>query len=230
ATLTPPANLTLLPPSGSLDGLLQMDLVAQGADAAHPLILLGETGGSRLQTDSITLGAGMTLHWNAPSGPAVAEPQLQAAVKGGRVVIDTSQGDGFLASVLSGVHVEAGFDVTATWTLDTGLHVVGGAQLEIDLPLHLSLGPVTLPTLYLVAGAGDAGITIEISAALGLTLGPLAVSVDRLGLSGLLSFPDHGGNLGPADLALGFKPPTGLGIAIDAGVVAGGGYLQFDPA
>jgi hypothetical protein len=230
ATLTPPANLALLPPSGSLDGLLQMDLAAQGADAAQPLILLGETGGSRLQTDAITLGAGMTLHWNAPAGPAVAEPRLQAAVKGGRAVIDTSQGDGFLASVLSGVHVEAGFDVTATWTLDTGLHVVGGAQLEIDLPLHLSLGPVTLPTLYLVAGAGDAGITIEVSAALGLTLGPLAVSVDRLGMTGLLSFPDHGGNLGPADLALGFKPPTGLGIAIDAGVVAGGGYLQFDPA
>jgi hypothetical protein len=234
ATLTPPANLSLLPPTGTLDGLLQMDLVAQGADATHPIILLGETGGSRLQTDSFTFGAGVTFHWDSSSGPgqAIAEPQVQLAVKGGKVVIDTSKADGFLATVLSGIHVEGGFDLTATWAPDTGLHVTGGAQLEIDLPLHLSLGPVTLPTLYLVLGVSDSGLPIEISAALGLTLGPLQVSVDRLGLKGLLSFPGSGGgggNLGAADLSLGFKPPTGLGIAIDAGAVAGGGYIKFDP-
>ena len=131
--------------------------------------------------------------------------------------------------MLSGVHVEAGFDLTATWAPDTGIHITGGAQLEIDLPLHLSLGPITLPTLYLVAGASDTGIPIEISAALGLTLGPIQASVDRIGLKGLITFPDHGGNLGPADLAISFKPPNGLGIAIDAGVVAGGGYILFDP-
>ena len=62
-----------------------------------------------------------------------------------------------------------------------------------------------------------------------LTLGPIQASVDRIGLKGLLSFPDHGGNLGPADLAISFKPPNGLGIAIDAGVVAGGGFILFDP-
>jgi hypothetical protein len=231
ATLTPPANFSLLPPTGTLDGLLQMDLIAQGVDATHPIILLGETGGSRLQTDSFTFGAGVTFHWDTSSGPgqAIAEPQVQLAVKGGKVVIDTSNADGFLATVLSGIHVEGGFDLAATWAPDTGLHVTGGAQLEIDLPLHLSLGPVTLPTLYLVLGVSDSGLPIEISAALGLTLGPLQVSVDRLGLKGLLSFPDHGGNLGPADLSLGFKPPTGLGIAIDAGAVAGGGYIKFDP-
>ena len=37
------------------------------------------------------------------------------------------------------------------------------------------------------------------------------------------------GNLGPADLDIAFKPPTGLGLAIDASVVVGGGYLSFDP-
>jgi hypothetical protein len=232
ATLTPPASFTLLPPTGTLDGLLQMDLVAEGPDAAHPLILLGETGGSRLQTDSFTFGAGITFSWDSGSGKAIAEPQVELAVTGGKVVIDTSNADGFLATVLAGIHVEAGFDLKATWAPDTGIHVTGGAQLEIDLPLHLSLGPVTLPTLYLVSGVSDSGIPIEISAALGLTLGPLQVSVDRLGLQGLLSFPGSGGgggNLGAADLSLGFKPPTGLGIAIDAGVVAGGGYIKFDP-
>jgi hypothetical protein len=127
------------------------------------------------------------------------------------------------------VHVEAGFDFKITWAPDTGVHFEGGAQLEIDLPLHLDLGPVTLSTLYLVAGADSGGIPLEISAALGITLGPISASVDRVGVSGLLSFPDHGGNLGPADLVLKFKPPSGLGIDIDAGVIAGGGYISFDP-
>jgi hypothetical protein len=85
-----------------------------------------------------------------------------------------------------------------------------------------------LPTLYLVGGIGSDGITLELSAALGLTLGPIQASVDRVGAKGVLSFPDGGGNLGPADLQIQFKPPNGLGLAIDAGVVAGGGYIFFD--
>jgi hypothetical protein len=230
ATITPPANVSLLPPSGTLNGLLQMDLVAKGADASHPLIVIGQTGGSRIQTDSFTVGAGLTINWNSSIGQAVAEPQVQATIAGGKVVIDTSDADGFLATVLSGVNVEAAFDLAATWGPDVGLHITGGAHLEIDLPLHVSLGPVTVQTLYLIAGVSDAGIPIEISVALGLTLGPIQASVDRIGVNGLLSFPDHGGNLGAADFAINFKPPNGLGLQIDAGVAAGGGYISLDPA
>jgi hypothetical protein len=51
--------------------------------------------------------------------------------------------------------------------------------------------------------------------------------VDRLGMASQLAF--QRGNLGPLDLGVGFKPPNGLGLAIDAGVVAGGGFLSFDP-
>ena len=228
ATIVPPANLTLHP-SAALNAQMESDLVAKGPDSSHPIILIGQTGGSRLQSDSFTFGMGMAIHFDSGSNSAIAEPQIQLQVKGGKVVIDTSDADGFLATVLSGVHVEAGFDLTATWAPDVGLHITGGAQLEIDLPLHLSLGPVTLPTLYLIAGASDAGIPIEISVALGVTLGPFQASVDRIGVKGLLSFPDNGGNLGPADFAVSFKPPNGLGIAIDAGLVAGGGFILFDP-
>jgi len=229
ATIVPPANITLAPPSGTVSGQLESILTAKGTDATNPVILIGETGGSRLQADSLSFGAGIKITWQTSANVATAEPTFTMAVKGGKLVIDTTNADGFLASVLSGVHVEAGFDFTATWAPDTGIHITGGAQLEIDLPLHLTLGPITIPTVYIVAGASDAGIPIELSAALGLTLGPIQASVDRIGLKGLLSFPDQGGNLGPADFAISFKPPNGLGIAIDAGVVAGGGYILFDP-
>ena len=228
ASFVPPANITVKPPSGQLNGLLQLDLVAKGLDASHPIILFGQTDGTRIQADSILLGAGLTIHFDTGTN-SVAEPLLTVQATGGKAVIDTKNSDGFLKSVLGSVHVEAGFDLKITWAPDTGLHFEGGAQLEINLPLHLNLGPVTLPTLYLIAGATTDGIPIEISAALGVALGPFQASVDRIGVQGLISFPDHGGNLGPANLSLQFKPPTGLGIAIDAGVVAGGGFIQFDP-
>jgi hypothetical protein len=228
AKIDPPASVTFHP-SAALTAQLESDLLAQGADASHPIIIIGQTGGSRLQTDSFSFGMGLKITWDSGSGTATAEPTVQVNIKGGKVVIDMSNADGFLATVLSGVHVEAGFDLGISWAPDTGIHITGGAQLEIDLPLHLTLGPITLPTLYLVAGASSSGLPIEISAALGLALGPIQASVDRVGVKGLITFPDHGGNLGPANLAIDFKPPNGLGLAIDAGVVAGGGYISFNP-
>jgi hypothetical protein len=227
ATIAPPASVTLHP-AAALNANLASDLVAKGPDAAHPIIILGQTNGSRLQTDSFSFGMGVKIAWNAASHTAAAEPSILISVKGGKVVIDMSNADGFLATILSGINVEAGFDLAMSWLPDKGIRIAGGAQLEIDLPLHLSLGPFTLKTLYLVSGVGNNGIPIEISAGLDLALGPIQASVDRVGVTGLITFPNHG-NLGPANLEIGFKPPSGVGLAIDAGIVVGGGYLYFDP-
>ncbi|HEY4185516.1 MAG TPA: DUF6603 domain-containing protein [Polyangia bacterium] len=231
ATIKPVADVSLAPPppGAALTGELRTSVIAKRADAAHPIVVLGQTGGSRLQADSFSFGVGMTVKWDAASSRASAEPELRADIVGGRAVIDMSNADGFLATVLSGAHVEAPFTCSLVWQPESGIHFEGGAQLEIDLPLHLDLGPVSLPTLYLVAGASSDGIPLELSAALAFSLGPIAVAIDRVGVKGLLSFPDHGGNLGPANLSATFKPPTGLGLAIDAGVAAGGGFIGFDP-
>jgi hypothetical protein len=229
ATITPTATATLKP-TAALNGQLQTNLVAKGPDAAHPIIVFGQTGGSNIQAASISFGVGVNVAWNSTTNTADAEPQITLQITGGKAVIDTTNADGFLADVLSGVNVQAGFDLNATWRPDTGLHITGGAQVEIDLPLHLDLGPVILPTLYLIGGLADDTITLEVSAALGVTLGPIEASVDRLGVLGTLTFPQQGGNLGPANLGLAFKPPNGLGIEVDAALVTGGGYISFDPS
>jgi hypothetical protein len=41
---------------------------------------------------------------------------------------------------------------------------------------------------------------------------------------------DHSGALGPVDLSFRFKPPEGVGLAVDAGIIAGGGFLRIDQA
>ena len=40
--------------------------------------------------------------------------------------------------------------------------------------------------------------------------------------------PSNTGNLGPLNLDLGFKPPTGVGLSVDVGIIKGGGFLSID--
>lgn len=189
----------------------------------NTLQLIGIAGGSGLTVQGVSATIGLAVSTTGDTQFSVG-----AGVTGGKLVIDMSEADGFLSDVTSGTPIQATFELACTWQPTSGLHVTGGAQLEIDLPLHLDLGPVTLPTLYVIAGVTNGDLTLELSAALGITLGPIAASVDRVGVLGTVSFPPHGGNLGFANFALGFKPPNGLGLSIDAGVIAGGGYISFD--
>lgn len=83
------------------------------------------------------------------------------------------------------------------------------------------------------SASGDVSVeegTVTIAAAASGTveLGPVKATVKRMGVEGEISFPDEGGNLGPAQLDMAFKPPEGVGISIEAGAVSGGGYLEFD--
>src|SRR5207248_9702888 len=62
-----------------------------------------------------------------------------------------------------------------------------------------------------------------------VALGPVAASAERVGLRGVFVPADDGnGTLGPFDFVVEFLPPTGLGIAIDAGAITGGGFLSID--
>jgi hypothetical protein len=56
-----------------------------------------------------------------------------------------------------------------------------------------------------------------------LELGPLLATVDRLGLTAALSFPPD------LDLEVAFKPPTSIGLQVEASVLTGGGFLDIDP-
>ncbi len=228
ATFTPPMKFTLQPPSSTLSGQLLTSLVATGGGS--PIVIFGETGGSVLQADGISFGGGVDLNWDPSTSLATADPSVQFGVTNGKLVIDMSEADGFLSDVTGGTPIQATFGFTATWAPDTGLHITGGAQLEIDLPIHVDLGPVTLETIYVIGGLANDGLTLELAAAMGVTLGPIQGSVDKVGVAGTLSFPQGGGNLGPANLQLGFKPPDGLGLEIDAGPASGGGYISFDPS
>ena len=223
--IRPPFDITLHQPSGTLSAGVTVGVSATPPDT---FLLLGTAGGSRLEFKTAQVDAGVTFTVDTATGAGHASPTADGEITGGKLVIDSSGGDGFISTLLSGVHFETDFGVGFSFTADTGVHFHGSGALQIQIPVHVELGPVEVQAAYLRASIEDGSVPIELSAGFSASLGPIQAAVDRMGLLATLTFPDGGGNLGPADLAFGFKPPTGVGLAVDAGVVTGGGFLDID--
>ncbi len=221
----------LQPPSG--DAQLSFEVLL-GLKAEHPgdrrVMFIGTTEGSRLESKSIGGAFGFNARWNSGTNRAEAEPSVQIEIREGKLVIDLSQGDGFLQQVLSGFRLEAGFDLIGTWTPSDGLQLVGSGAIEILLPIHINLGIAEIKGVYIIVGFGtDTPLHTDLAVQLSANLGPLKAVVDKLGVTVPMKFPENGkGNVGPLDIGFGFRPPNGVGLSIDLAVVKGGGYLYFD--
>ncbi len=155
--------------------------------------------------------------------------ELDFDIRNGKLALSSSDGDGFLQKLLPET-MEFGFDVGVTWSSLDGIRFHGSAGLEVTLPIHESLGPITIESVYLAIKVQDDGtIAIAVAASAGAAIGPVAASIERIGLKTAISFPGSGGNLGPLNIEPPeFLPPTGVGLAVDAGILFGGGFLKID--
>ncbi|MFI5689647.1 DUF6603 domain-containing protein [Streptomyces sp. NPDC051636] len=228
ARVRPPLSIELHPSTGGLQLAAALGLTAEKADGA-PIVLLGKAGGSRLEIRRFTAALGLAAQ-AGPGGSATAEPTARLDLAGGHVLIDLSQGDGFIRRITGGGRIESDFELRALWSPSGGLRLEGSGSLDLAVPTHLEVGPIEVTTLYLSAGVGAAGsVPLEISAAFNAELGPVKAAVDRVGVIVRSRFRE-GGNLGPLDIGFEFKPPTGVGLSVDTGVISGGGFLSADPA
>ena len=200
------------------------------AQPSKPWILIGAEGSTRLELSSAHVG----LSAAGPVGNI--EYIIEVGADKAALVIDFGEGDGFLQQMLGGKPQSLDLGVVAGWSSKSGLRFSGQAQLEANIPVHLSIaGVLAVDTIYIKfrAGTDAKTATLEISAAGGLTLGPVAATVDRVGLAincrAVDPKTDPPGNLGDLNLGFGFKAPNGLGLLIDTGAVVGGGYIFCDP-
>jgi len=228
-TLHPAFAVNAIPPTGNFDLKLLLGLKAQNTDGT-PVTLLAVAGGTRLQAKSIGGSVGIDAHLSTSGGEI--EPEVQLQVEDGKLIVDFSQGDGLIQKLLAGVKLEAKFPLTATWNPKDGLRVTGDAGLEVFIPLHQNLAIVDLNGLYFSLGIGsDSALHIGLAAQVTAHLGPIVATLDRIGADAAISFPPNGsGRLGMADFHLDFVPPKGVGLALDAGVIKGGGFLSVDTA
>ena len=154
---------------------------------------------------------------------ANGSPALQFFANGTKVVIKPS--DSFLKLIL-GDGITIGLDVAAQADVAGKLRLINGTGLHASLPVPtLPTGPFDLQLINVgldPQGGSFSKLAVEVSASFGVSLGPFAASVDRLGV--LLKLDLGGG----APIAFAFKPPNGIGLSLDAGIVKGGGYLGVD--
>lgn len=206
----------------SASGSLGLTLRFGRPDQRMVLLSLGDAARLDLQQFHVTVGAGLV------SSTAV-DMFVEAGLKGLRLMIGGGEdADGFIQKILPPDGLAAEFDLIAGWAGSKGVFFRGSAALEVKLPVHITLGPLALEGATIGVRFQGGKIPVEASVSMSANLGPLVATVDRLGLIAEFSFPDGGGNLGPLDLALKFKPPTGVGLAVDAGIVKGGGFLSID--
>lgn len=198
--------------------------------AAAPAVRVGSWTGSRLEIGGLELTAEIN------TDPINLHYGLLAEATSAALVIAAGEGDGFLQALLPADGLRATFSLGLGWSNRKGVYLTGSASYETTLTVHLTLGPVLLEDVHIAirlapqaaatGGAGEGGgVQLELSTTAIITIGPVAATIERVGLAAdLHSAAD--GNLGPLNLGLGFKLPDGLGLAVDAaGVVRGGGFL-----
>ncbi|MGH9289118.1 MAG: DUF6603 domain-containing protein, partial [Acidimicrobiales bacterium] len=144
-----------------------------------------------------------------------------------KLVISFAGADGFLASFFSG-ETSLDLDLAVEYDEQRGVTVRGGAGLSTTIPIGLDLGPARLERIDLSILIAGTGVALEARATGNIALGPFAASVEGVGAAANLAFRD--GNLGPVDLRFRFIAPTGLGLAVEAGPITGGGFIRFDEA
>jgi hypothetical protein len=192
-----------------------------------PAVVFGEPGGIRLEI------AGATLSIEVDLRAGDVELKLGAQPRGLTLVLSAASLDGFLGSLLSGGDVRIEAPLGLSWSNRTGLDFQAGAGFELSLYPHIDLGVLRFDRIDLgvrfVAGAGVAArLDVRAAAAISGALGPVAYTVDRIGVQLPVRFEP--GNAGPFDVGFGVLWPTGLGLVIDAGgVVTGGGFVSLDP-
>jgi hypothetical protein len=205
----------------------------ESSPSAHPppdgpTVLFGQTGHSRLEL----AGGGVGVDIDLKAGDL--EVKFSATTSGLAFVLNPTDFDGFLGSMLglsaSSKEARVLLPLGLTWSSRTGLDFMAGAGIATSLYPHLAIGPVRVDRLDLeVKLVTDPAPELDIRTAVALSgsLGPVSFSVDRLGAQLAAQF--HDGNAGPFDLALRPLWPTGLGLAVDAGPIGGGGFISYDP-
>src|ERR1700752_1774483 len=227
AHIRPTSEFSLKPPGGSFSGSRGAGVSMEPtSDAAFTL--LGLAGASRLEAKKIVIGVRLDTSWDAGSGTAKGEPGVTIEISDAKLVLDVGGGDSFISMLTGGGQKEVNLTLGATFSPKQGIRFLGSSAMEVAIPAHVAIGPVKLDTVYMSLGIDPGGIPLQLSASMSSTLGPLGVVIDRIGLRGNITFPDKNGNLGPLNIGFGFKPPTGVGLTLDAGGFKGGGFLMLD--
>lgn len=208
----------------------------------EPAYLFGNARTARIEI------AGWSVGLSLEGSPTDPEIRLRvAAVRpdgtaGARIVIPLEDADEFVKQTVRKGAIEFAFAAEIIWSSKTGLTFGGRPTLDISLPLLIELGPVTLTDARIAVGGRAGALTIQLTTGVRGALGPVGFVIENVGLEvgvtrrtrqQVAAAPAGGdgataATFGNLDASVGFVPPDGVGLVIDAGPVKGGGSLRYD--
>lgn len=162
------------------------------------------------------------------------EFDLQVVAKDSAFILSGGEGDGFLKRVYPADAMRVNFDFGMGWSNKKNFYFTGGDGLFLHLPIHRRfLRSVVVENISLGITESEEEqihkLRAEVSTRTGLRIGPFDAVVDTIGLYGEWSTAEDETNNPPVkDFRIGFLPPKGVGLLLDAKVVKGGGYLRLD--
>ncbi|MHA1740079.1 MAG: DUF6603 domain-containing protein [Candidatus Heimdallarchaeota archaeon] len=144
-----------------------------------------------------------------------------------KFIIAAGEGDGFIQKVLPKEPLIIDFDLTFGIMKSKGFYFKTAAGLEYIFQINKSIGPIFINTLGMKILLSEEGIELVLATSGGVDIGPITATINEVGFKTLIEFGKPG-MLGNSDLSFGFKPPSAIGIAIDAESIKGGGFLYLD--
>jgi hypothetical protein len=190
-----------------------------GGDAVDPAE--GDLIGA--QNGAVVRARTLRLFLEAKAG-AETDVRFGTGIEGGRVIVATDDADGFLGKIVGNKSFDANFDAELSWSRATGVRLSGSGGLKISRPVNLDLGAFRVTELDLEVRI-TGGVALDLRANVTTDIGPVSASVQGVGAT--VHVATGSGNAGLFNLDSGFLAPNGVGIAIHAGSVTGGGFLSF---
>ncbi len=191
-----------------------------------PAYLIGTAEGTRLE-----LGKS-EFNLDADIGNGSKKADIKLAISKSGFYLIPGDGDSFLKKILPKDGIGIPFDLTIGYSNERGLYFEGGGGGEITIAVNKKAGGLSIPSLQLGFRKLSNSSNFMLYASLSArgALGPVAIEVEKMGMSLLLNRPAKSktANLGILDANFDFKPPNGVGIEINAKVITGGGFLYFD--
>ncbi len=193
----------------------------------EPYLLIGSEDSHRIELGKTRLGLSLT-------GPvASADLQFTLETDSLSLIFDPSEGDSFVTDLFGTDPKTVQLAGGLTWSSQTGLHWTGAAGLSLSVPMHATFGPLTIQGIKLAIETSDDDVSFAVAVSGGAAIGPVQAVVTDIGVQFTLApvTAPARGVFGDLDVQFGFRPPTGIGLSVDAqGVVTGGGFLFHDPA
>jgi hypothetical protein len=218
----------VLAANGALEANLAVHLSQAPTPDTAPYVA-GTATGTRLEL------RGANAHAVVGLAPGARSVDLGIDVPDAVFVLTADGADGFLGTVIGSNELRASIAFGLGYTTGEGLHLKSGTGLTAQLPVALTVGPLSVRQVELTLVPAQHAVAVTVTATLSVTLGPVVATVQGLGVRASVTLPSSspgpqgGGARGAADLAIGLKPPSGVALTVDAGPVTGGGALVFYP-